>query len=161
MSSFQKFFLQRKLQAHITQILLQPGAQNNITRRGFSSYLSKRFIKLKGIKWNPFGSRLAQTGSLKLGLFAFFSSDFPDSWPSEAKCWKADVWLAPESVGVMIPLGNSGELKPLLSPNYSSRVADGPKVGDGRCISVSAGAYLQPRVTGRGLEINVSWKMQQ
>lgn len=63
--------------------------------------------------------------------------------------------LAPESV-VMVPLGNSGELKPLLSPNYSSRVEDGPKVGNGRCISVPAGVYLQPCVMGRGLEINVS-----
>lgn len=56
----------------------------------------------------------------------------------------------------MVPLGNSGELKPLLSLNSSSRDADGPKVGDGRCISVPAGVYLQPRVTRRGLEINVS-----
>lgn len=56
----------------------------------------------------------------------------------------------------MVPLGNSGELKPPLSPNYSSRDADGPKVGNGRCISVPAGVYLQNRVTGRGLEINVS-----
>lgn len=57
---------------------------------------------------------------------------------------------------MMVPLGNSGELKPPLSPNYSSRDADGPKVGNGRCISVPAGVYLQNHVTGRGLEINVS-----